>query len=494
VKRRLRAARRAVPGPLVALLAAVLLTGMAWALLVPPFQAPDEQSHAGYVQSLAEGPGLPGSGARSIFSSEQLAGQDAVNSDQTAGNLLARTRWGAAAWHAWERQDARLPDGARGDGGGPNPASSNPPLFYLYDALPYLAATHADYFARLTAMRLAAVLWLLVLCTGAWLLAGELLGRDRLLQLVAAAVAGLLPMVAFVSAQIGPDGMLYALWSLVLWLGVRILRRGATLAHAVALLGLTGAAILTKATSFALLPGVLLALGVATWRARADARRALRLGAAALAALALPVLVWALVARAVDHPVAAQISSGPAGGGSGAGSWGDLLSYMWQFYLPRPPFLDPVNLTGGGFPAYRIWVLQGWGAFGWLEVRFPDPAYKAFAAVTAAVVVAALARLVHAWRRVVRADAAVPLFIVTVAVALLAGLHWTDYHHVRSGAGPFMQGRYLFPLMPLAGVAVAGALCWLRGTGRQLAAGAVLGGLVALQLFSLGLVAVRFYA
>jgi 4-amino-4-deoxy-L-arabinose transferase-like glycosyltransferase len=493
VRRRLRAAWRAVPAPLAALLAVVLLVGAAWALLVPPFQAPDEQSHAGYVQSLAEGPRLPGAATRSIFSSEQLAAQEAVNSDQTAGNLLARTRWSTAAWHAWERQDARLPDGARSDGSGPNPASSNPPLFYLYDAVPYLAASHAGYFARLTAMRLAAVLWLLVLTTGAWLLAGELLARDRLLQLVAAAVAGLLPMVVFISAQIGPDGMLYALWSLVLWLGVRILRRGATLAQAVALTGLTGAAIVTKATSFALLPGVLLALAVALWRARDDRPRALRTGALAVATLALPVLAWALVAHAADHPVAAQVSSGPAGTG-GAGSWGELLSYAWQFYLPRLPSMDPVNLTGGGFPAYHIWVMQGWGAFGWLEVRFPDPVYKAFAGITAVVAVAAVARLVHAWRRPAPRDAAVPLFLAAVVLALLAGLHWTDYHHVRSGAGPFMQGRYLFPLIALGGVAVAAALSWLRAGGRQLAAGAVLGGLVTLQLFSLGLVAVRFYA
>jgi hypothetical protein len=493
VRRRLRATRRAVPAPLAALLAVVLLVGATWALVVPPFQAPDEPSHAGYVQSLAEGPGLPGDAARPVYSSEQVAAQEAVNTDQTAGNLLARTRWSEQAWSAWRQQDARLPDAARSDGGGPNPAASNPPLFYLYDAVPYLAATGAGYFARLTTMRLAAVLWLLVLTTGAWLLAGELLGRERLLQLVAAAVAGLLPMVVFVSAQIGPDGMLYALWSLVLWLGVRILRRGATLAQAVALLGLTAAAILTKATSFALLPGVLLALGIALWRSRDDRPRALRAGAAALAALALPLLAWALVAHAAGHPVAAQVSSGPATG-EGGGSWRELLSYAWQFYLPRLPFMDPVNLTGGGFPAYRIWVVQGWAAFGWLEVRFPDPVYKALAAITAAVAVAAAARLVHAWRHAAHVDAAVPLFLAAVVLALLVGLHWTDYHHVRSGAGRFMQGRYLFPLIALGGVAVAGALSWLRGSGRQLAAGTVLGGLVALQLFSLGLVAARFYA
>src|SRR3712207_9244995 len=62
-----------------------------------------------------------------------------------------------------------------------------------------------------------------------WLLAGELLGRRRGLQLVAAAVVGLWPMLVFLSSSVNPDAMLYATWSLTLWLGVSAIRRGLTL-------------------------------------------------------------------------------------------------------------------------------------------------------------------------------------------------------------------------------------------------------------------------
>jgi hypothetical protein len=44
---------RAVPAPLAAILVVVVLTGLMWALLVPPWQAPDEDSHFAYAQSLA---------------------------------------------------------------------------------------------------------------------------------------------------------------------------------------------------------------------------------------------------------------------------------------------------------------------------------------------------------------------------------------------------------------------------------------------------------
>ena len=55
-------ARRRPPPALVSLLGATFVLAIAWALVTPAFQAPDEQSHFGYVQSLVEGPGLPGAG------------------------------------------------------------------------------------------------------------------------------------------------------------------------------------------------------------------------------------------------------------------------------------------------------------------------------------------------------------------------------------------------------------------------------------------------
>ena len=51
--RRRRIALR-VPAPLAWLLVAVALLGLTWALLVPAWQAPDENSHFAYVQSLGE--------------------------------------------------------------------------------------------------------------------------------------------------------------------------------------------------------------------------------------------------------------------------------------------------------------------------------------------------------------------------------------------------------------------------------------------------------
>lgn len=487
---RARAALRRVPTPLAALLGVVLVLGVVWTLAVPPFQAPDEQSHFGYVQSLASGPGLPGQPEGLPFSTEQLSAHDYSNSDQTAGIIYAKPSWSPLEWERWQRLDEELPASARSDGGGlGNPADSNPPLYYLYEVVPYALASGGDFFARVTLARMASVLWLLVTVAGAWLLAGEVFRRDRLRQLVTAGVVGLVPMVMFVSAQIGPDTMMYALWTLVMWLGVRIIKQGLTPASAVALLGLTGVAIVVKATSYALVLPALFALGVGLWRLRGDRRRALTLGGAAVAALLVPVLIWFVVARVTGEQAAAQISDVSAN--SGGTNPGELVSYLWQFYLPKLPFMTEFAFPGGGTPANQIFVKQIWGAFGWLEVRFPDGFYRVFLWITVALLVAAVARLVATWRRI---NPIVAIFLALTALALLAGLHWTDFHQLTGGRGSFMQGRYLFPIVALGGLAVAQAVSWLRGGGRAAAVGVALGGLLVLQFASLALVAARFYA
>ena len=90
-------------------------------------------------------------------------------------------------------------------------------------------------------------------------------------------------------------------------------------------------------------------------------------------------------------------------------------------------------------------------------------------------------------------DTLVLAFFALPAVTLVAVLHWAEFRQFADQRQSFIQGRYLLPLLPLGGILTAAAVASLRVRWRGLAAGAVLGGLFALQLFSLGLVAVRFY-
>lgn len=480
---------RRPPAPLTLLLAATLLIGVCWALVVPPFQAPDEPAHVAYVQSIAERGALPGAVDRPSGSTEQqLAGQ-AANSDQTAAVRATKPTWGEAAYERWRRRSAALPESARGDGGGPNFASANPPLYYLWSVIPYEVASGGDLFARVTAMRIASVAFLLVTVAATWLLAGTVFGPRRDLQLAAAAVPALLPMLGFISASVSPDSLLYALWTVALWLGARILRGRGRPAELIALVVVTGMAVATKATSYALVAPAGFVLGVSLWRLRDRRRLVAGLAAAGVAAVALTVGAWFVAAGSSDRPAAAQLTDTldiPDGA-----SLSGIGSYMWQFYLPRLPFQQAYAGNEWPPPVWDLWVKYSWGAFGWLEVQWPEPVYWVLGLVAAAIALLAVRVLIR-WRD--RVDGPLLAFFAIATLALMAGLHWNEYKLAQEQGVLINQGRYLFPLIGLAGLATATVLAPLRAQARGVALGLLVGGLAVLDLFALALVTTRFYA
>jgi 4-amino-4-deoxy-L-arabinose transferase-like glycosyltransferase len=479
-----------VPAPLVALLGVALLLGVAWALVTPPFQAPDENAHFGYVQSLAERFALPGDPKRPIFSTEQALASSLSNADQAPGDVDTKMEWSANAYHRWQALDARLPASGRSNGGGPNPAQANPPLYYLYEAGAYRLAEGGNVLTRLEVTRLASVVWMLVTVTAVWLLAGEAFGRDRLLQTAAAGVPALAPMVGFVSASVSPDAMLYAAWSVVLWLGVRLLRRGATPARAGALLAATGLACVVKATSYALLPAVALALVVGLHRARPLAlRRGLTIAGGAAAGLVMTLGVWIAVAHALHRAAAAQVGQ-VAGGTRASLSVRGLGSYLWQFYLPRLSFQHDFGLNAPVVPAYDIWFKQSWAAFGWLEVTFPGFVYVVLLVGSVAVIAAALVAL---WRARRTVDWAPVAFLALAVLVLFAGLHWTEYRYLAARLPQFNSGRYLLPMIGAAGLVFGQSLTILRPPARRVAVAAAFGCLFALDVAALALMLGRFY-
>lgn len=491
----LRSLPRRTPRPLAALLAAVLLLGVAWTLVTPAWQTPDENSHFGYVQHLSETGELPGDLGEPAFSTEQVlaASPRGSNADQAAAQPEVPMTWSEERFHAWEDTSDALPENAAADGGGPNPASSNPPLYYLVEAPAYLVGSGASIFTRLELMRLTSLLWLIGTVVGAWLLAGEVFRRDRQLQLVTAGLVGLAPMIGFISASVNPDSALFATWSLSLWLGVRLVKRGPSVRGAAALFAAVGVACVVKATSYALIPAALLALAVALWRwgALHDPKRiALRPTLAALGGIGATLGAYVVWTRATGRAVSAQISD-VTGATTYTFSPTEFLSYIWQYYLPRLPFQTDFKDFAPNLPAYDIFFKGAAGAFGWLEVMYANGLYIVLALLTLAVVGLALA---GAWRDRSRSDLAVVAFLAVAALALVAGLHYTDYRQIKSGAGNFMQGRYLLPLMPLAGLALARAVMFVPPAFRARVVAATLGALAVLSVYSMTLVTVRFYA
>jgi len=483
--------RSRVRHPLCALLVAVFVVGVAWSVVTPPWQAPDENSHFGYVQYLSETGDLPGRRANApAFSTEQRTAAEASNADLAAAQASIKMQWDTTAYEQWRDRQDDATAGQRSDGGGPNPAASNPPLYYLLQAPIYRLGAGADIFTRLQLLRISSLLWMLVAVACTWFLAAELFGRQPVLQLAAAGVVGLAPMMLFVSASVNPDAMLFAMWALVLWLGARLLRRGATVTTVAPFAAAIGAACVVKATSYALVPASAIATLVAIRRSAPSlSSRDLRttLGAGVLG-LSGTLGVWVLVARQSGHSAAAQLSvvseNNPI-------DVREFLSYLWQFYLPRTGVQGDFPSLAPTLPAWDFLVKGATASFGWTEVQFDAWVYWIALALGTLTICAALAGV---WSDRARVDKAVALFFGLTVATLVLALHVSEYRQINAGALNFFQGRYLLPLAPLAGLAVARTLMWLPTPHRAPAVGLGLAGLLVFNVFCWALVLARFYA
>ena len=475
-----------MPLSLALLLAAVAAFGLMWALFVPPFETPDETSHFAYTESLVERQSLPGDSHRPEFSTAQTVADRAADASRAKDFLPAISpSWSAGGFRAYQTTARR--GLSTSDGGGINPADPNPPLFYLYSAVGYVAGSAGNEFDRLYDMRIWSVPLLVITTLSAWLLAGEVFGRRRLAQVVCAGVTGLVPMEAFISASVNPDALLLALSGLALWLGARVVLRGCRRRDAVALCLLTAAAILTKATGYALVPAVLAALVLGRRRIAGNEREpALPQLGLPIVALLLPVLVWAAITTTLGRSLVNVIQPSAR---AHSFSVGGFLSYLWQFYLPPLPFQTPLHETAG-LPVIDLWLRGVWGDFGWLSVPLPGLIYGLLTLVTLVVAIPVLGLLAR-----IRDRERLELlaFFAIALVALLALLHVTDYRSLIDTGTALVQGRYLLPLLPLFGLAAALLIHRLPLNRRGPVGATMIAGLVVLQIVALATVGKAFY-
>jgi hypothetical protein len=258
------------------------------------------------------------------------------------------------------------------------------------------------------------------------------------------------------------DNLLFAVCALLLALLARAFRRGLTPRLGV-MIGLTvTAGVLTKPPMFGVVPGAGLGLLFLAWRGyRAGDRAPLR--GTVLAGLAClgTTLAW----YAIDATVFGRVPSDAAQGlnsGSQPTSIFSNLSYLWQFYLPKLPFMGE---KFPGYPRYPVWdvLIQGFiGRFGYFQYGFPVWAYRLgfwFLTALAVVAVVAVARA-----RAVRRRWEELCCYLAMVIGLVGLTAFVGYRYKLSTGANFEQIRYFFPVLALYGAVVAVAA---RGFGRR---------------------------
>jgi hypothetical protein len=452
------AALRTLPSSCWICALTALLNAACWSILTPPFQVPDEPAHFAYVQQLAQSGALPSS-AGERFSPEERAALSGLNASAVTLEPQVRSVSTRAEQSELE-SNLSLPLDRHGDGEA-GVAASEPPLYYALETIPYGLGSSGTVLDRLELMRLLSAVLAGLTALFAFLFIRETLPLNPWSWTVGGLGVALAPLLAEMSGGVNPDALLYTTCAALFYCLARAFRRGLTPRLAGAIGAATVVGLLTKVNFLGLIPGVALALALLTVRARRDGRgdawRSLTTAlAVSLAPPAIYVAVNLLTGRAGFGVVANALSSTRH-----AGSALDEIGYVWQLYLPRLPGMHrdfPGLLT-----TRDIWFNGYVGLFGWLDTMFPSWVYTV-ALLPAALIGALCVRTLFVGRETVRSRAGELTVYLTLAAGLMALVGAGSYLAFVGAGGALFEPRYLLPLMPLFGAALAlGA----RGAGSR---------------------------
>jgi 4-amino-4-deoxy-L-arabinose transferase-like glycosyltransferase len=442
------------------------VNALVWMMVTPAFHVPDETAHVAYVQHLAETGDILDKQGADPFSPELHAFLDALRFPVVVGRPGERS---TPSTYYDRGVDAVMgsPPSSAGQGGFIE-SSSQPPLYYALEAGVYLASPWKDLLHRLWLMRLVSALLAATTTLFAFMFLREVL-REPWTWTVGALAVAVQPLFGFVSSGVHPDALMFTATAALLFTLARAFRRGLTPQLGLAIGLVLAVGLFAKLTFLTLIPGAVLGVALLAWRARAGRPAALRGAAAVFGVLATAVVLFVGLNTLVwDRPASGRVAE------TVTEATGELrpetsvtitrreqLSYTWQLYLPRLPFM---NDQFDNYPLYQTFFKGTIGVFGWLDTPFPEWVYKLALFVVLPLVALCLAAL---WRRrrALRERWTELLAYATITAGLLLsiGLQGLPYR-VNEGFA-FEQARYLLPLIPLYGGALALAA---RGAGARL--------------------------
>ena len=424
--------------PIAFILVIFLSLGVAYSIVNPLFEAPDEVWHYLYIKHLADGKGLP---------VHDLISEQPWRQEGSQPPLYYLAAALATAWvDTGDADDVIRYNPHAAIGLATACGNKNVMAHTAREAFPWRGTVLATHLTRLVSVLMGAGT---VLCT--YLLALEIFPGRRALAAGAAAINAFNPQFLFISAAINNDVAVTLFSSLALWLLIRALRRTPSPCLLLTLGIVVGLAALSKLSGLVLLPLVAGGLALLAWR-----RRSLRV-------FVLGSLIVFGVALAV------------------AGWW-----YGRNWLLYRDPLGLPVMFAVMGRRAHPasglklvaefvgVWK-SFWAVFGWYNVLAEGWVYAACNGLTLLGIAGLILLVVRRLRTTPAPELALLGLWTAIVLASLVG--WSQMR--------YPQGRLLFPAISAISLLLfVGLAQWVpqQFTGRL--ASVVGMGLLALALIS----------
>jgi hypothetical protein len=386
--------------------------GIAYNIATPIFETPDEVWHYAYVRELAIYHRLP------VVDAD---GAQPYRHEGLQPPLYYAMGSVFISWMNGSDLESFPPPNPFARIGDPRAESNDNRNAFLHqsdDQFPLRGTTLAVHLIRLFSTLLGAIT---IVATFA--LARELFPQQITIALGAAAFIALLPQFIFISSAISNDNLATALTASALYLIVRIARRGMNLSRVLVLGILVSAALLTKLTTIALSPLVLIVLAHSALKERNW--RSIITNGAILAALVALIAGWWYFRNLFLY--------------------GDLTTFGRLAGLvgerPHPlSFWRWLTAEGEGLR------LSTWGVFGWFNIRASSEFYFFFDGL------ALLGAIGIAIAIYARRNLSIGMGILALWCGLIVFSFWGYASNIITS-----QGRLLFPALP------AWAIFWSWG-------------------------------
>ncbi len=359
---------------LVLLLSAFLLKGIAFAVMLPPWQGPDEGSNlAAQARMLETNPEREDRTVQAIVDSEKE-------------NHFWQLR-------AWSKDFSRVIS---------SPSSGERPsetfsIYYWVTAPAYFAGSTRGALGSMYAVRLLSILFGAATVLFTFLASREFRSLGSALPLLSSSAVAFVPQFGFITSVVNKDSLACAIGGATIWLLCRIPREGPNKSMVLAVTGLLIAGYLTKPTFVAFVPAAVIVLVASILSGRHLSRRALMARALGLGAAATATLA-ALVILAVSRPTRFT-------------PYGEGLSR-----INPSKVIDAITQ-----PREWIYILsQSWGDFGWLNQPLNKSLYVLLFSLTGLSVVGLMIWLIRRRRRAISHDRHETIIFIGLCTGIVA--------------------------------------------------------------------------
>ncbi len=396
--------------------------GAVWALVVPPFGAPDEPAHAQAVAQVRDRLELP---------------TLRIRFDEDPTGVIV-----------WPPPDRAMVEAARRFGQ-TDPLrlapyeSFQPPLYYMLGALVSLPV-RSDPVATLYVLRLLSVVFGAATVVACYFAARFLAPSEPVWAIAAAGALALVPQASFNAATAGNDSLVNFLCALGLASLLKSLRDPNDDPWLVRAGAIAGAALLAKQNGLALVP----AIGLTALFRCLDAPKADR---------------FRLFARMTIGATSAFMLVGGWTFGRNLFFYGEPTGVADAAKYFRARFIPISIASGSAWGAVIATAWQSfWGRFGWMDKRLPEWAYQGTLVIVVVMLGMTVARGAALVGRISKPAWRSMVLMVTVCLATAALFVWVNF----VSHGFQAQGRYFLPVAVPIMMGLTGGPAW-SGKGKR---------------------------